>query len=338
MWTYIVRRCCIGVVLLLALTLVTFVLFFASPIDTARQACGKTCTEQQRDVTAKALGYDQPVLEQWSGFVKGLVVGRDYPTSAELREAAPEQVQHCDAPCLGYSKANEKFVGTMVKEGLPITVSLALMALFLWLVTGVLLGVLSAVVKGSLLDRGIVALTLVVYAFPTFFIGVFLLRYVSVRWQLVDYPAYLSIAEGGVSGWLTSLFLPALTLALVYIAGYVRMTRAFVLESMNEDYIRTAKAKGLKKPVILFKHGLRAALTPLLTMVGLDFAALLGGAIITESVFTYRGLGLLTVQANTANDLPFIIAMVVVAGTFVIVANIIVDVLYAFVDPRVRLG
>ncbi len=338
MWTYIVRRLVTGVVLLLALTLVTFLLFFASPVDAARMACGKNCSEQQRQTTAKAYGYDAPVLDQWGNFVKGLAVGRDFPADAAQRKAAPDQVQHCSAPCLGYSKTNETMVGSLIKDAIPITVSLAIVALVMWLLAGVLFGILAAVYKGTLIDRGIVALTLVVYAFPTFFIGVFLIRYVSVQWQLVPYPVYQSIADGGVSGWLKGLFLPSLTLALVYIAGYVRMTRAFVLESMTEDYIRTAKAKGLRKPVILFKHGLRAALTPLLTMVGLDFAALLGGAIITESVFSYRGLGLLTVQANSAGDLPTIIAMVVIAGSFVILANIVVDVLYAFVDPRVRLG
>ncbi len=146
------------------------------------------------------------------------------------------------------------------------------------------------------------------------------------------------MSEGGVGPWLANLLIPAFTLALVFTAGYVRMTRAFVLESMNEDYIRTAKAKGLPGRVVLYKHGLRAALTPLVTMTGLDFATLLGGAIITESVFAYPGLGLLTVQASRAWDLPTIIGVVVLAGTFVILANIIVDISYAFIDPRVRLG
>lgn len=338
MWTYIVRRCCIGIVLLLALSLVTFVLFFAAPTNPAKQACGKQCTEQQVQVTKKALGYDAPVTEQWGNFVKGVVVGRDFPADAQMRADNPEGVQHCAAPCLGYSKTNEQMVGTLLKDAVPITLSLAVVAVILWLVIGVLLGITAAVFKGSITDRGIVAFTLIFYAFPTFAIGVFLLKFVVIKWDILPYPSYTSIADGGVLSWLGNLMLPALTLALVYIAGYVRMTRAFVLESMSEDYIRTARAKGLTKGKILFKHGLRAALTPLVTMVGLDFAALLGGAIITESVFNYRGLGLLTVQANDAGDLPLIIAMVVLAGTFVIVANIIVDVLYAFIDPRVRLG
>lgn len=338
MGAYIVRRCMIGVVLLLALTLVTFLLFFASPVDPARFACGKNCSEGQRDVARKALGYDLPVHEQWTNFMKGLAVGRDFPADEELRKAAPEVVTHCAAPCLGYSHYNAKTVNALVVEAAPVSISLAIVALILWLLGGVLLGILAAVTKGSILDRGIVGLTLIAYAFPTFFIAVFLLKYIAIKWQILEYPSYISIAEGGLFGWLSNLFLPAFTLALVFMAGYVRMTRAFVLESMSEDYIRTARSKGLKERKVLFKHGLRAALTPLVTMTGLDFATLLGGAIITESVFSYPGLGLLAVQANGAYDLPTIIGILILAGGFVILANIIVDIAYAFIDPRVRLG
>jgi len=338
MWAYIVRRCAMGLALLLALTLVTFVLFFASPVDPARFACGKNCTEGQRDQARKALGYDKPAYEQWAAFLKGAVVGRDFPADPELRAAAPEVVTHCDAPCLGYSHLNSATVNDLVKEAAPVSISLAIVALVLWLVGGVLFGILAAMTKGSFLDRGIVGLTLVAYAFPTFFIAVFLLKYVAVKWQIMDYPSYVPMDEGGVGAWLKNLIIPCFTLALVFMAGYVRMTRAFVLESMTEDYIRTARAKGLPGRVVLFKHGLRAALTPLVTMVGLDFAGLLGGAIITESVFAYPGLGLLTVQASAAYDLPTIIGVVILAGSFVIVANIIVDISYAFIDPRVRLG
>lgn len=338
MGAYIVRRCMVGLVLLLALTLVTFLLFFASPVDPARFACGKNCSEGQRDVARKALGYDLPVHEQWTNFMKGLAVGRDFPADEELRKAAPEVVTHCAAPCLGYSHYNAKTVNSLVVEAAPVSISLAIVALILWLLGGVLLGILAAITKGSILDRGIVGLTLVAYAFPTFFIAVFLLKYIAIKWQILEYPSYVSIADGGVFGWLSNLFLPAFTLALVFMAGYVRMTRAFVLESMTEDYIRTARSKGLKERKVLFKHGLRAALTPLVTMTGLDFATLLGGAIITESVFSYPGLGLLAVQANGAYDLPTIIGILILAGGFVILANIIVDIAYAFIDPRVRLG
>lgn len=338
MWAYAVRRCLIGLVLLLALTFVTFALFFAAPVDQAHRACGKICNEEQIAVTEKALGYDKPFYSQWGSFVQGTFAGREYPLDPELRAAAPEIVTDCNAPCLGYSQLNAKTVNELLIDAAPITISLAVVAVVIWLLFGVLLGVMSAITKGTIIDRGIVGITLIAFAFPTFFIGVFFLKYVVVKWGILDYPYYTPIAEGGVGGWLSSLMLPSFTLALVFLASYVRITRAFVLESLSEDYIRTARAKGLKGRTVLFKHGLRAALTPLVTMTGLDFASLLGGAIITERVFAYSGLGSLTVDATNAWDLPTIIGVVLVAGAFVILMNIIVDIAYAFIDPRVRLG
>ncbi|MFC7497315.1 MULTISPECIES: ABC transporter permease [unclassified Nocardioides] len=338
MFAYLVRRGFIGIILLLALSLMTFFLFFASPVDVTRFACGKNCTPEKRATTEKALGYDKPTVVQWTDFLKGIAVGRDYPDDPELQAAAPDIIVHCPAPCFGYSQVNAKTVNELVKEAAPISISLALVALFIWVTLGILFGLLAAVTKGSLIDRGIVGLTLVVYAFPTFFIGIFLLKYVSIKWGIVPFPQYETIAEGGIGGWLSNLLLPALTLALFYLAGYVRMTRAFVLESLTEDYIRTAKSKGLKQRKVLFKHALRAALTPLVTMVGLDFASLLGGAIITESVFSFHGLGALAVRANQSYDLPVLIGLLLLAGAFVILANIVVDVLYAYIDPRVRLA
>ena len=338
MWSYAARRTVIGLMLLVALSLVTFILFFAAPVDQARFACGKICNDEQIATTERALGYDKPVYEQWGSFVKGIAVGRQFPADPELRAAAPEIVTDCAAPCFGYSQLNARTVNDLIIDAAPISISLALAAVVMWLVGGISLGIASAVTKGTILDRGIVGLTLIAYAFPTFFIGVFFLKYPVVKWQMFPYPGYVSIADGGVGLWLSNLMLPAFTLALVFLASYVRMTRAFVLESLGEDYIRTAKAKGLSSRKVLFKHGLRAALTPLVTMTGMDFATLLGGAIITESVFAYPGLGLLTVQASAAWDLPTIIGVVVLAGAFVIVANILVDIAYAFIDPRVRLS
>jgi len=338
MYAYVIRRLFVGVIMLIAMSLVTFVLFFASPIDPARYACGKNCSPELREETRKSLGYDKPVVVQWTDFLKGVVQGRDYPDDPELRAAAPELVTHCPAPCFGYAVVNTKTVNDEMKEAFPVSLSISIAALVLWLFFGVLLGVIAAVRSGSIVDRGIVAIALVFYAFPAFFIGLFLLKFVAIKWGLVEVPQYTAIAEGGVGLWLQGLFLPGLTLALLYMAGYVRMTRAFVLESMSEDYVRTARAKGLKSRRVLTKHSMRAALTPLVTMIGLDFAGLMGGAIITETVFNYNGLGKLAYDANTTYDLPTIIGLVLLLGAFVILANIIVDVLYAVIDPRVRVG
>ncbi len=233
---------------------------------------------------------------------------------------------------------NTTTVNEEIKDTFPVSMSLALMAFIMWMTGGVLFGVIAALKKGTIIDRGVVGISLIFYAFPTFFVGLFLLKFLAIKWQIVPVPEYVSIADGGVGAWLQGLLLPSLTLALFFMAGYVRMTRAFVLESLGEDYLRTAKAKGLAPRRVLVKHSMRAALTPLVTMAGLDLAGLMGGAIITETVFNYFGLGKLAVDSTQTFDLPTIVGLVLVLAAFVITANIIVDILYALIDPRVRVG
>ena len=200
-------------------------------------------------------------------------------------------------------------------------------------------GILAALTRGGIVDKILVGSALLFYSLPTFAIGLLLYQFVALKWGIVPVPEYQSIADGGVGGWLQGLILPALTLALFTAAGYVRMTRAYVLETMSEDYLRTAKAKGLSKGKTLWKHTMRAAITPIMTMAGIDFALLVGGAPITETVFDYDGLGKLAVASASASpDLPTTVGIVVVLSALVIVANIIVDCLYAVVDPRVKLA
>jgi peptide/nickel transport system permease protein len=335
---YIIRRLVAGALLIVVMSIVTFGLFFASPIDPANFACGKNCSEAQKKVTAAALGYDDSFVEQWGKFAKGVFVGRDFPDDPKVKEQAPETVAHCDAPCLGYSRERTATVTSLIKETMPVSLSIAVVAFVFWIVGGVLLGVIAALRRGTVIDRGLVGLSLVLYAFPTFFIGLLLYKFVAIKWGWTDIPKYVTIADGGVTGWLSSLLLPAITLAVFFMAAYVRMTRAYVLESLSEDYVRTARAKGLPKRTVTFKHALRAALTPIVTMAGLDFAGLMGGAIITESVFNYPGMGKLAVAANADFDLPTLVGLVLLLAFFVIVANIIVDLLYAVIDPRVRLN
>jgi len=335
---YILRRLISGFILMIVMSLVTFLLFFANPIDPARFACGKNCSPALQEQTRKALGFDKPVIVQWGDFLKGVVVGRDYPSDPALKKTAPETIVHCPAPCLGYSKVNNATVVTLIKDAFPVSLSLAIVAFLMWIAGGVIFGVIAALRKGSIIDRGIVGVSLIFFAFPTFFVGLFFYEFIAIKWQIVPIPEYVSIADGGVFTWLSGLLLPGLTLALFYMAGYVRMTRAFVLESMGEDYLRTAKAKGLAPRRVLVKHSMRAALTPLVTMAGLDLASLIGGAIITETVFNYNGLGKLALLSARNNDLPLTVGIVLLLAGFVIAANIIVDVLYAFIDPRVRVG
>jgi peptide/nickel transport system permease protein len=338
MFAYTMRRLISGVILLIVMSLVTFLMFFTSPVDPARFTCGKNCTPQLIEQNRKALGYDKPVLTQWTEFLKGVVAGREYPDDAALRKAAPQNVTKCPAPCLGYSPFTNSLVRQTLVDKAPVSFSLAILAFLMWIVGGVGLGVIAALRKGKIVDRTIVGSTLVFYAFPTFFVGLFFYQFIALKWHLMPMPVYSSIADGGVSGWLIGLVLPSLTLALFYMAGYVRMTRAFVLEVRGEDYLRTATAKGLKRGKVLWKHTMRAALTPLVTLAGLDLASLLGGAIITETVFNYDGLGQLAVRSTRQFDLPMMVGIVLVLAGLVIVANIVVDILYAFIDPRVRVG
>ena len=301
MFAYIVRRSFAGFIMLIVMSLVTFLLFFACPIDPGalrvRQELLAGAAGADR---ARRSGYDKPVFVQWTDFLKGVVKGRDVPRRRGAAEGgARELVADCPAPCLGYSVVNTATVNDEIKDAFPVSLSLALVAFVMWMAGGVLFGVIAALKKGidhrprdrrhladllrlpHLLHRALPAQV--------------------PRDQVADRPDprvhHASPTAASAPGC-QGLLLPGLTLALFYMAGYVRMTRAFVLESMGEDYLRTAKAKGLAPRRVLVKHSMRAALTPLVTMAGLDLAGLMGGAIITETVFNYNGLGKLAVDAD----------------------------------------
>lgn len=338
MVAYVIRRILAGIVMMLVVTFVTFVLFFSAGSDPAVQTCGKSCSPALIEQNRKALGYDKPVPVQWEEFLKGIVVGRDFPDDEKLKETAPETVAHCDAPCLGYSPLTQQSVTDEVKAAFPVSFSIAIMAFVLTLIIGVGFGIIAALRKGSIIDKALVGSALLFYSLPTFAVGLLLYQFVAVKWALVEVPEYQSIADGGLFGWLRGLFLPALTLALFTAAGYVRMTRAFVLETMGEDFLRTAKAKGLTPRRTLWKHTMRASITPIMTMAGVDFAILVGGAPITENVFNYPGLGKLAVDSTKVPDLPTNVGIVVVLSCIVVIMNIVVDCLYAVVDPRVKLA
>ena len=337
MFFYIVRRLISVVVMLLVISATTFLIFFASPIDPASLTCGKSCTPAVIEGNRIKMGYNDPVPVQWLKFIQGLFVGRDYPDNPEVKAKTPQLVTHCDAPSLGYSTVKTKCVTDIVKESLPITASIAIAAFILWIVTGVLFGIIAALNRGRWPDRFLVGLALVGYSVPSFFIGVLLLTFVSIKWQLWPLPVYTPLTENPAL-WAQGLVLPALALAAVFAASYVRLTRAYMLETMSEDYIRTARAKGVKETTVIRRHGLRAALTPIVTAAGLDLGGLLGGAIISEQVFNFTGLGWQSIQAIQNSDLPIIVAVVVVASFFIVLANLVVDVLYGVIDPRVRLS
>ena len=328
MFPYVVRRIFVMILMLTILSIITFLLFNAVPTDPARLTCGKTCTPDIVAANRIRLGLDQPLYVQYIDWIKGIFVGRTYGSGSATFE--------CSTPCLGYSFRNGEEVTTMIVDALPVTLYLALGAFVLWMLVGISAGIAAAKHHGKWQDRTIMSVSLIGYSLPVFFIGLLLLIFVIVRWNLLPYPDYESPFDDPVAFFQTML-LPWVTLAILYSAYYARLTRSQLLETMGEDYIRTARAKGLPERVVFRKHAFRAGLTPIVTSAGLDLAGLLGGAVITEYIFSLPGLGRLAIGAVTEYDLPTITATVLVAAVFVIVANLVVDILYAAIDPRVRL-
>lgn len=337
MFFYILRRLVSVVVMLIIISITTFLVFFAGPGDPASYTCAKNCTPAIIAANSHALGFDKPIYVQYGEFLKGLVTERKYPDDPVQERKAPETITHCAAPCLGFSFVRQESVTTMVTDAFPITFSLAIGAFVLWMIAGVSGGCVAALNKGRLLDRGIVGAALVGFSLPTFFIGLLLLTFVAIKWQIVPIPSYTPFTENPAL-WAQGLLLPWITLAAVFAAGYVRLTRAYMIETMGEDYIRTARAKGVKEGKVIRRHGLRAALTPIVTVAGLDLGGLLGGVVVTEQVFGLNGIGRLAVQSVTNVDLPTIVALVLIAATAFTVANLVVDILYGVIDPRVRLS
>jgi peptide/nickel transport system permease protein len=336
MLQYIVKRLLSIVAMLVVISIAVFLLFYAVPADPARLTCGKNCTPTIIAANRHALGYDKPITVQYLDFVKGLVRERDFPDDPVLAKNNPQAITHCPAPCLGYSVNQSQLVSTMIGQALPITASIAIGAFVLWIVCGVGIGVISALKRGSLLERGLVAGSLVAYSLPTFFIGLILLDIVSIKYGLAPQAQYTSFFSDPAA-WAQGMLLPWITLAMVFAALYVRLTRANMLETLSEDYIRTARAKGVPEWAVIVRHAMRAALTPIVTIAGLDLGGVLAGAAITETVFNLNGIGKIGVYAIQQLDLPVIVAVVLLSAFVIVLFNFLVDLLYAFLDPRVTL-
>ncbi len=337
MAVYIVRRLIAAVILLLIVTAATFVIFFlvprlagATPDDLASRYVGKSAGPEQIHEAAVRLGFTDPIVVQYGRFVGGLVFGRDYPTGPTTT--------YCPAPCVGYSYITQNPVLLDLLNRLPVTLSLAFGASLLWLVGGVATGVLSALRRGSVFDRGAMGVALAGVSLPIFFTGLLSLSVFSYALGITAPGGSYTPFEQNPFLWAYDLLLPWITLAFLYAAGYARLTRAGMLDTMGEDFIRTARAKGLPERTVVVKHGLRSALTPILTIFGLDLGLLLGGAILTESTYSLPGIGKYAVDAIVNNDLPKVLGVVLLGSIFIIVANLVVDLLYAVIDPRVRLA
>ncbi len=332
MIAYILRRLVTAAIMLIIISMVTFGIFFIAPkatgTDPAVLFVGKIADDRAIAATKIKLGFDQPLYVQYGRFIKGIVVGRDF-------DSGPD-VTHCPAPCFGYSFKTDQEVWPLLMSRLPVTFSLAIGAAVIWLVSGVLAGMISALRKRSIVDRMVMVIALAGISLPIYFTG--LLAQAVFVYKLQWFPAvnYTPFFHNPAL-WAQALILPWISLAFLYAATYARLTRATMLETLGEDYVRTARAKGLQERRVIGKHVLRSVLTPIVTVFGLDLGGLLGGAILTETVFTLHGLGKLAIDAIGQQDLPIILGVTMFAAFFIVMANLVVDVLYAVIDPRVRL-
>ncbi|MEU7836244.1 ABC transporter permease [Nonomuraea sp. NPDC049129] len=325
---YVAGRFAGILVILFLVCLFTFIIFFTLSPDPALMICGKTCTPERIDQIRGVLGLDQPFFTQFWTFLAAIFVGRDYGSGANLI--------HCAAPCLGYSFQTNQSVWEMVVDRLPVSATVAIGAAVLWLLIGILAGLLSAVKEGTWWDRTAMGLALGGSSIPNYVLAL-ALQYVLVVWlQILPFPSAVSFSDGPVL-WFQSYLMPWVVLATGYACLYARLTRANVIDTLAENFMRTARAKGLPPMLTMRRHALRPALTPIATIFGMDFAALLGGALITETVFGLNGVGKMAADSIAKNDQPVIMAVTLLAAFFVVVGNLVVDLVYTTLDPRVRI-
>ncbi|EGX58983.1 oligopeptide transport system integral membrane protein [Streptomyces zinciresistens K42] len=331
MLAYLIRRLFAAVVMLVVIVMVVFGIFFLVPkwagVDIATSFVGKQADPAAVEAVRQKLGLAEPIYVQVWEFFKGIFVGRTY--------AGGGDVTQCAAPCFGYSFRSEQAIWPVLTDRFPVTLSLALGAAVLWLLFGVAAGVLSALKRGTLWDRGAMLVALAGVSLPIYFTGLLSLAVFSygLGWLDAEYVPF----SDGIGTWFGGMILPWVTLAFLYAAMYARITRATMMEILGEDYIRTARAKGLREGVVIRKHAMRSTMTPLLTMLGMDLGALIGGAILTETTFSLPGLGQAVLNAIKNQDLPIILGVTLITSVAVLIANLVVDVLYAVIDPRVRL-
>ncbi|MFF4221790.1 ABC transporter permease [Streptomyces sp. L500] len=324
MLRFLARRTLGAIVIILLISAITFFLFFALPAEPALMSCGKNCTADSLAVINKNLGLDQPVPVQYWHYMVGLFAGRDLT------------VGHCPAPCFGYSFSNQQPVWGTIVDRFPTTLSITLGGAAVFLTVGVGIGMLAAAFRGTWIDKAVSSLSLLGNALQIYFVGVIALAVLVSGLHWMDNPAYYPITENPVK-WFTGMIIPWLVLSIIFIANYSRMTRSQMIEQLAEDHVRTARAKGLGRRTVFFRYAWRGAMAPIVTIFGIDLGSLFGGAIITEFTFSLHGLGRLAVSSVSETDLPTLMAVMLVGCTAIVVANIVVDAAYAFIDPRVRL-
>jgi len=315
-------------VVLLVIAIITFAIFYLLPSDPARAACGRPCLPANLERISIFMGIDQPWFVQLWEFLKGIVVGRSFGTDLAV---------DCDAPCFGYSFLRNSSVTDLVIARFPATASLALGAAILFLILGVVGGLFASLKRNTLLDRGIMTVSIAGVSTPIYLAGILAILLFGFTLRLFPTSGYVPLEDDPVE-WFSHLVLPWISLAFVSAAVYARLTRAEMLEVMGQDYIRTARAKGLRESRVVARHGLRTALLPVVTVFGLDLGALLGGAVVTERVFAIPGMGSLLIEAVAYVDVQLIVGLTLFAAFLVVLLNFLVDLVYGILDPRVRVG
>lgn len=330
---FIVRRVLTAVLVVVLTSIFVFVLLYKGVANPAGPVCDAQgrCTAERLAALEEQMGLNDPILVQYGEFATGVFAGRTVSFG--------ETEYPCPAPCLGVSYGTRGLITSELVERLPATVSLAVGASIIYLVVGVTLGVLAAKVRGTTTDRLLVSSSLVVSSIPYYLFCLMAYIFLVLKTPIFDQTGYLPITES-LSAWFFAMLLPWLVLGLFSSSNYARFTRGQMVETLGEDYIRTASAKGVSPNKVVFGHGLRAAIVPIVTIFGLDFAALLGGTIFTEKIFRIDGIGLWALDAVTRPplDFPVVIATVLVVAVIITLANLVVDIVYGFLDPRVRIS
>jgi peptide/nickel transport system permease protein len=312
MYGYLFRRLLGTIPVMLVVAVFIFLMLRLTPSDPAAIIAGDNATTEQVAQIRGQLGLDRPMIEQffiWSGKVLRFDFGESF--------------------------FFKKTVASLIGERIEPTLSLAFFTIVLAVLVAVPLGVLAAHRHGSWIDRIVMGFSVLGFSVPVFVVGYLLIYLFSIWLNWLPVQGYQRISEG-IGGWVQRLILPSLTLSVIYIALIARMTRTSVLEVLSEDYIRTARAKGQNERIVLFRHALRNAAVPIVTVIGLGIALLIGGVVVTESVFTIPGLGRLTVDAVLARDYPTIQAVILLFSFVYVMINLVVDMLYTLLDPRIR--
>lgn len=324
MFRFLVRRVFGALVILLIISAITFWLFYAVPRDPAMMSCGKNCTPENLEQIRKNLGIDESIVMQYWHWLSGIFAGRDYAGYG-----------YCDAPCLGYSFANSQPVYGTIMDRLPLTLSLAFGAAVFFLIIGIGAGMLAASKQGKFLDKFASSVSLLGSSLQIYFVGYIAMFFLVGELGILSQPSYTPLTDDPVA-WVSGLLLPWLVLSIIFTANYTRMTRSQMVEQLSEDYVRTARAKGLSGGVVVRNHVLRNSLIPVTTHLGVNVGGLMAGAVITEGIFNVPGVGNLAFRSIQQGQSTTVVSVVTVMVLVYVLMSLLVDLLYAVLDPRIR--